>query len=133
MRSRPGLVLFGQDSLPDHLDLTEPSQVALLIRLRELFLTASRLGVETVELLEQIHACLPEFASQAVWLPTHVTHDPAMAASLTRDLIDRCAAELPRGPALWQRRPGMTARAVGSTPHSIRTSFNDDEAPSRSR
>jgi glycosyltransferase involved in cell wall biosynthesis len=135
MRGRPGLVLFGDNSFLDRLGRQPDDDASRMIldRLRELFLTSSRLGVRTLEHVEQIKECLPEFAGQVVELPIQGSLNHSIAGSILRQELDRCAAELPRGPGRRQRRHGVGSREKASTPHSLRSSFNNDEVASRSR
>jgi glycosyltransferase involved in cell wall biosynthesis len=136
MRTRPGLILFRDDAIFDQigLDGDEALSALILVKFRELFLTASRLGVRTSRQAARIKACLPEFAGQIVVFPIIGSNDSTMPGAFVREELDRCAAELPRGPGRRTRRPGVASRSLGSsTPHSLRSSFHDDEVASRSR
>jgi glycosyltransferase involved in cell wall biosynthesis len=135
LRTRPGLVLLDDDSCVEPLGLEPDDESSRLIlgQIRDLFLTSSRLGVQTREHCEQIKACLPEFASQVFELPAEDMIDPSQTAMVLLDAIERCATDLPRGPGRRPRRSARNHRPMGSTPHSIRSSSHDDEVASRSR
>jgi hypothetical protein len=135
MRTRPGLVLFGDDSCLAQLGVGPEDDCTRLIltRLHELFSTTSRLGVRDRGHLERIKVCLPEFAGQVIELSSDGSNDSTAANTILRDELDRCAVELHRGPGRRHRRLVPGGQGSGATPHSLRSSFHDDEVTSRSR
>ena len=126
LRSRPGLVFLTDDSLldrigPEPVEDDEEAQAAT--RLRDVFLTSSRVAVRSSRHFREIKAVMPEFADQLV--------EPGSTSPV--DQIERCAAELPRGPGRRRPRPVASPRGLVSTPHFRRTSPKADEAASPSR
>ncbi len=136
LRSRPGLVLLGDETSILRLGLEsaeESSKAIVLGQLRELLLTSSRLGVRSAEAVALINADLPEFVDRVFLRSDEPATDSLPDAAAMLGEIERCAAEVPKGPGRRPRRPGPASRGMVFTPHSLRSSSNDDEVTSRSR
>jgi hypothetical protein len=111
LRSRPGLV-FLRDRDPIDPQLVDAERAEG--RLREVFLTTSRLVVECPGLMDWIGASMPEFEGQWVEVPTRLPDEVLLTSEL-----ERCAAELRRGPGRRPRSPAVEPRRVPS-PRSFR-------------
>ncbi len=122
LEARPALVFLRDESSLDRIGLEGPeagpvmteveAEVACL-RLRELFLTSSRLVVRSSRNLAAIRSCFPEFADQVVELGPV---DPSRAARDLAELVECCPAARPLGLGrTWELGSPLAARSPGAT------------------
>jgi glycosyltransferase involved in cell wall biosynthesis len=119
LRGRPGLVFLQDETSlariePEpHATASESLDVEAEIacqRLRELFLTPSRLVVQSRRNLEAIRSTFPCFADQVFEMPPigadggiGLNRRPSNASDLLSVLIEACATDMPRRPGRPQR------------------------------
>ncbi len=126
LRTRPGLVFLLDEAFLDRVGadpIEDEEEIPAANRLRDLFLTSSKVVVRSDRHHRAIKTVMPEFAGQLIQLAS----EPPV------NLVEQCAKELPR-PQI-RRRPGLQvgSRKPSATPHSRRSAPIVDEVPSHGR